>query len=105
MFEVELAGLLSNLAFQLCSADSAVTRITTRATLRCCSPSWSAHLHVYLALLSLGLLLLYLALACPGRFEKRILGRGRPRTDRYCCCNLAQHPRRRGLERCQRTLR
>lgn len=33
--------------------------------------NWAAHLYVYLALVSLGLLLLYLALVGPGRFEKR----------------------------------
>jgi hypothetical protein len=33
--------------------------------------NWAAHLYVYLALLSLGLLLLYLALVGPERFAKR----------------------------------
>jgi hypothetical protein len=33
--------------------------------------NWAAHLYVYLALASLGLLLLYLALAGPDRFAKR----------------------------------
>lgn len=32
--------------------------------------NWAAHLYVYLALISLGLLLLYLALAGPDRFKK-----------------------------------
>jgi hypothetical protein len=33
--------------------------------------NWAAHLYVYLALMSLGLLLLYLALVGPDRFGKR----------------------------------
>jgi hypothetical protein len=33
--------------------------------------NWAAHLYVYLALVSLGLLLLYLALVGPDRFAKR----------------------------------
>ena len=33
--------------------------------------NWAAHLYVYLALISLGLLLLYLALVGPERFAKR----------------------------------
>jgi hypothetical protein len=33
--------------------------------------NWAAHLYVYLALVSLGLLLLYLALVGPERFAKR----------------------------------
>jgi type IV secretory pathway VirB2 component (pilin) len=33
--------------------------------------NWAAHLYVYLALMSLGLLLLYLALVGPERFKKR----------------------------------
>jgi hypothetical protein len=33
--------------------------------------NWAAHLYVYLALVSLGVLLLYLALAGPERFAKR----------------------------------
>ena len=33
--------------------------------------NWAAHLYVYLALISLGLLLLYLALLGPGRFGPR----------------------------------
>ena len=33
--------------------------------------NWAAHLYVYLALVSLGLLLLYLALVGPDRFKKR----------------------------------
>ena len=33
--------------------------------------NWAAHLYVYLALVSLGILLLYLALAGPERFAKR----------------------------------
>jgi hypothetical protein len=33
--------------------------------------NWAAHLYVYLALMSLGLLLLYLALVGPERFQKR----------------------------------
>lgn len=31
--------------------------------------NWAAHLYVYLALVSLGLLLLYLALVAPERFQ------------------------------------
>jgi hypothetical protein len=33
--------------------------------------NWAAHLYVYLALMSLGLLMLYLALAGPDRFKKQ----------------------------------
>jgi hypothetical protein len=36
--------------------------------------NWAAHLYVYLALVSLGLLLLYLALVGPERFAKRETG-------------------------------
>jgi hypothetical protein len=38
--------------------------------------NWAAHLYVYLALVSLGLLLLYLALVGPERFSKRDIREG-----------------------------
>jgi hypothetical protein len=43
----------------------------TLMTLARAQTNWAAHLYVYLALASLGLLLLYLALVGPERFAKR----------------------------------